>query len=111
MSSETEIYSDLSDEWETTQDALSGKLMVILSHDERFISNALKFSVNDMVNTMVVEIWATHNRYCYDLYKIMQNLRKFRLVAENLSSMSRPFFCWSPTYSVNKLIFSWRQTS
>ena len=35
---------------EKYRDSLSGKLLLILSHDERFISNALKSSVNDHNN-------------------------------------------------------------
>jgi len=44
VSSGTEIYSDLSDKWETTQTHFQENLWyLILSHDERFISNAFDF--------------------------------------------------------------------
>ena len=49
---------------EKYRDALSGKLLLILSHDERFISNALKSSVNDMANTTtMVEVSSSCNWY------------------------------------------------
>ena len=83
-----ENYSDLSgqsDKWKTTQTSLTnGTLLrrtvsrkiyqVILSHDERLVSNALKFSVIDMANTMMFEIWTTHNRHDIKRYKIKENL-------------------------------------